>query len=314
MKTQPHDFGTGWQGLEPKQPRSGCSGFGIALLAAFFLLLGIAVLAFYLGQQSEEQATATLTITDLMTATPGSDTGGIADPTAMVTVVPAATATLPTEETAVSATIPRAASPPVIDGDLTDWPGRPLAASIYQVYNAPTWDGTDDLAASWRLAWDDTALYVAVEVTDDRHVQTQTGNLIYRGDSVEIQLDTNREADLGSELSPDDYQINLSPGDFAGLPPSAFQFQATTAGSMRDAPVQSPLPVAARLTEAGYILEAAIPWAALAMAPVSGQSIGIALNVSDNDEPGTAVQEVMKSHMPGRTFSDPTTWDTLRFE
>ena len=33
------------------------------------------------------------------------------------------------------------------------------------------WDGTADVTASWRLGWDGTNLYIAVEVLDDVHVQ-----------------------------------------------------------------------------------------------------------------------------------------------
>ena len=39
--------------------------------------------------------------------------------------------------------------------------------------------------------------------------------------------------------------------------------------------------------------------------------MGIALNVNDNDTPGTAVQEVMKSHVGSRRSSDPTSWGTI---
>jgi len=93
--------------------------------------------------------------------------------------------------------------PPVIDGQLSEWTGGQSYSSFYMVYNDPGWDGTADLAAVWRLGWDEDNLYIAVEVRDDIHVQNQTGNQIYRGDSLDMQFDTDRLGDFGNGLSPD---------------------------------------------------------------------------------------------------------------
>lgn len=208
-------------------------------------------------------------------------------------------------------TAPAFASPPTIDGDLSEWAGVPGYESVYLVYNVGSWDGTDDLTAVWHLGWDANSLYVGVSVTDDTHVQTQTGNQIFRGDSVDMQFDTDRTGDYGDGLSPDDFQITLSPGDFAAIPPSAFRFQGTTAGRILDAPGGHHVTVAAQKTAQGYDLEAAVPWSDLAITPGEGLVIGLALNANDNDTPGTAAQEVMKSHVSTRTLTDPTGWGTM---
>ncbi len=202
-------------------------------------------------------------------------------------------------------------SPPVIDGDLTEWTDVPTTTSSYQVYAHSSWDGTKDVSAAWQLGWDEANLYVAVTVTDDTHVQTQTGNQIFRGDSVDMQFDTDRAGDYGPTLSPDDFQLILSPGNFADLPPSAFRFQGTANGRILDAPDGHHVTLAARKTNTGYTIEAAIPWSDLNLTPQSGMILGLALNVNDNDTPGTAVQELMLSHIPTRTLTDPTTWGTL---
>jgi hypothetical protein len=72
--------------------------------------------------------------------------------------------------------------------------------------------------------------------------------------------------------------------------------------------------VAAQQTDKGYNLEAAIPWSDLELTPAAGAVIGLALNANDNDTPGTAVQEVMMSHVAGRTLTNPTTWGTLTLQ
>lgn len=226
------------------------------------------------------------------------------------TAEPVATVTQP-PNTAVNVEAIRLAAPLVIDGLLNDWAGAPSYISSFRVYQVASWNGTDDLTAVWRLAWDDTYLYTGVEVVDDIHVQTQSGNQIFRGDGLDMQLDTNRAGDFGPTLSPDDFQITMSPGDFASLPPSAFRFQGTQNGQILDAPGGNHVILAAVRTGNGYTLEAAIPWSDLNMTPVAGLILGLSLNANDNDTPGTAVQEVMMSHVATRTLTDPTSWGTL---
>jgi hypothetical protein len=203
---------------------------------------------------------------------------------------------------------------PAIDGDAAEWAGLPVYSSPHLVYTADTWDGSDDLAASWQISWDDANLYLVVNVADDIHAQSQTGNQTFLGDSVELQIDADRAGDYGPSISPDDYQLALSPGDFAGIPPSAFRFQGTAGGEMRDATTPHSITVVAVSNGSGYVLEAAIPWRDLGITPAAGLVIGLAVNVNDNDRPGAAAQEMMKSSAPNRRFADPTTWGTLTLQ
>jgi hypothetical protein len=75
-----------------------------------------------------------------------------------------------------------------IDASLDDWraTGFEVAHAVYQPENL---SGPADLSATGLAAWDDATLYVALQVTDDALVQTQTGVDIYQGDSAEIQFD-----------------------------------------------------------------------------------------------------------------------------
>ncbi len=241
-----------------------------------------------------------------------------ASPTMEIATAPTVTLEPPTEEapgqpaqsgSAVEAV--RLPAAPVIDGSLAEWSEVPAWESAFIVYQTAGWDGSDDLQATWRLSWDDANLYIGVEVIDDVHVQTQSGNQIFRGDSVDMQVDTNREGDLGPRLSPDDFQFTFSPGDFVSLPQSAFRSQGTMDGQILDAPGGHHVTMAAQRTALGYNVEAAIPWSDLNLTPSVDMVLGLALNANDNDTPGTAVQEVMKSHVATRTLTDPTGWGTL---
>lgn len=201
-------------------------------------------------------------------------------------------------------------TPFVVDGDLAGWATVPSYASTFRVFNADDWDGSDDLQAFWRLAWDETNLYLAALVIDDVHVQTQTGNLIYLGDSLEIQIDTQRLIDLGDTLSTDDFQLVLSPGDFVAIPPSAALFRGTEAGQLSGV-LSSGLIVSAAQMEGGYVMEAVLPWDEIGVRPIPDLELGIALNANDNDTPNTAQQEMMKSHIAGRLFGEPNSWGVL---
>lgn len=200
-----------------------------------------------------------------------------------------------------------------IDAELSGWSNFPPYPIPFTVFSRNDWDGTSDIEAYWRLAWDHEYLYIGTVVVDDIHVQTQSGKHIFLGDSLELQIDTNPLANA-VKLNPSTYQLILSPGDFKLLPPSAHQFQATTQGQMLELAYQPQTKVAALPTKKGYVLETAIAWRDLGVAPSADLVLGIALNINDNDTPNSARQEVMKSHVSNREYSNPTTWGSLRLK
>jgi hypothetical protein len=335
MSQQPDEFEDTWADLVPVQPDSRERWpLWLAIGAIVLVLACLCIVGGYIVTQEFFPGLVQRPVPEIPTL-PGTGTvvsGEAATPTAAVTPPPtviispspsqelAPTATIIAEEPTVPVTTAddvvaiRLAAPPIIDGNLDEWGEAPVFESAHIVYQVSGWDGTDDLTALWRLAWDVNNLYIGVEVADDIHVQTQTGNQIFRGDSVDMQFDTNRAGDLGPELSPDDIQITFSPGDFATLPPSTFRFQGTADGQILDAPGGHHVNLQALQTATGYRIEAAIPWSDLSLTPAEGLVIGLALNANDNDSPGTAVQEIMKSHIATRTLTDPSGWGTLTLQ
>jgi hypothetical protein len=344
MGYRPDETEDSWANLVPEQPRRRdrlpvlLAGGAVALvvlclcgIASYILLQEfvletdpplIPALPTLPGSEAVAPGGEEATIIAPESPTVGPTLAAVADPPTPVvfpspTTEVAPTATLPdpvvepTPQTGSDIEVSMLPVAPVIDGVLDEWGSVSSSQSTFIVYQVNGWDGSDDLTAVWRLAWDANNLYVGVEVTDDVHVQTQSGNQLFRGDSVDMQFDTNRAGDFGDGLSPDDFQITLSPGDFAALPPSAARFQGTAGGQILDAPGGHHLTMQARQVGAGYIIEAAIPWSDLNLVPAAGLVIGLALNANDNDSPGTAVQEIMKSHVISRTLTDPTSWGSL---
>jgi hypothetical protein len=235
-----------------------------------------------------------------------------ADATTTPSASPAASGTATPAPSVAAIAVPRAAAPPRIDGSLNEWPAVPLATSRYPVYNAAAWEGEQDLLAVWWLAWDGTNLYLAARVDDDAHVQTEQGTQIYKGDSVEVQIDTNPQRGA-RQVNPDTFQLILSPGDFAGRDVGVALFQGAPDGSLPFVAEQG-IMLAAKPAGQGYILEAAVPWSELGVTPEAGMTLGVALNANDNDTAGAALQELMLSHVPGRTLRDPTTWGSMTLQ
>ncbi len=198
---------------------------------------------------------------------------------------------------------------PLIDGNLDDWGILPFVADQV-VYGSSVWNNTSDLSATYGLAWDDLYLYVAIDVRDDIHVQTEVGETIFKGDSVEILFDRDIEDDAWvRKLSSDDYQIGLSPGSFSNISVKTQVYRwypVGQSGTISTAKIES------RNTGVGYMLEAALPWSILGTTVTSGDEYGFVLSVSDNDSVGVAVQESMVSSLATRELSDPSTWGKIK--
>ena len=199
-------------------------------------------------------------------------------------------------------------SAPTIDAQQGDWPTE-FPYSIDQiVFNPAAWLGAGDQVGRFNIMWDQNNLYLFVVVEDDVHVQNDTGQTLYRGDSLELQFDADLAGDFdATSLNGDDYQIGLSPGAGGASPENYFWNPLERRGQ------PTGISLATRRAEGagGYILEAAIPWSLFGVTPNLGSRFGFALNSSDNDSPGTTEQQSMISTVITRRLQDPTTWGTL---
>jgi hypothetical protein len=163
------------------------------------------------------------------------------------------------------------------------------------------------MSGTYYWSWDASNLYLAVRVRDEAHVSVARGSRMYRGDIVEIQFDANLDADFTQKsLSLDDTQLGLSPGNFGSLAPEAYRwYPKAYAGAATSVHVQ------AHSTSDGYTLEASIPWTLLGTTPSAGNRYGFALSLSDDDAPGSTLQQTLVSSVSTRKLLDPTTWGTL---
>lgn len=231
------------------------------------------------------------------------------------TPVPTATATAtptPTPQGAFRRNAPTLSAPVLsgasftLDGRLNEWTwdGTPL---IYVHFGNERWNGPQDLSGVGWLAWDKTALILAARVRDDAHVQTQIGRQLFRGDSVELWLDTDLIGDFEDERgNGDDWHLGFSPGDFRELRPEGTIYRPEDAeGSSHR------IRVRAEPAAGGYTLEAVIPWDLLGVSPREGLALGYAIDLSDNDLPDTAEQQTQVASITDLRWNVPSTFGNL---
>jgi hypothetical protein len=231
-------------------------------------------------------------------------------PTTALTPLPTATVTLTRVaelRPAGRASAAFLATPPVMDGVWDEWETTGYPAR-HVVYGRENHTGSDDLEGSFRIGWDNTYLYLAVKVIDDKYVQNATGIDIFKGDSIELLMDTDLLGDLNStELNQDDYQLIISPGrGGTDGPKEAYLYYPTVKAGPRTDVV-----IASEGGDGLYRVEVAIPWSLFNITPAAGQQYGFAVSVSDNDNPGANVQESMVSNVQNRSLTNPTSWALL---
>jgi hypothetical protein len=230
--------------------------------------------------------------------------------TAVPRVNPSKTPTGPAPTARSSASAFAIQFTPSIDGDWSEWPNAETAAG-YVVFGGSNWVNANDLNASYKTAYDGNYLYIAVKVIDDIYAQNSTGYKIYLGDSLEILVDANLDGDYYSKgLSTDDFQLGISPGkgSLSGAKEAYLWYPVNLRGA------RPQVVSASQVISGGYLVEAAIPWSTFSISPVSGQHLGFAVSVSDNDNPSQEIQESMVSSVSTRRFLNPTTWGDLTLQ
>ncbi len=237
-----------------------------------------------------------------------------AAPTETATAIPVTpTATVsPTsvpvsERPGASASAAFLSTAPDINGSWDEWKTTQYPLKNI-VFGRANWKGAADLEGAYRVGWDGTYLYVAVKVTDDVFAQNATGDNIYKGDSIEILLDTNLSGDSATHaLTGDDYQIGITAGkgEVGKDMEAHLWYPSSKAGN------PSGVKMAAISMSDGYRIEAAIPWTVFGVTPANGQRFGFVISISDNDKTNENVQQTMASSDASRVLTDPTTWGNL---
>jgi len=202
-----------------------------------------------------------------------------------------------------------------IDGQLGDWDTLPEAYRL----GHPVRDelvanrlGSDSEATLW-VAFDDTSMYVAVEVDDDVYSQLGDGNQIWRGDALDINLFVGPSGDVPDRPDSRTLQLTMTPRSASGGP-AAVLFVGN-GQQFADNTTNLPIDLRGEIDADGdWRLEARIPWDTLGLdGPPNG--LGAALfAVFDNDgetSNGSPLQAEILTNLEGVFFQQPPTWGTL---
>lgn len=185
----------------------------------------------------------------------------------------------------------RAETPPVIDGDLTEY-NEANVIEIVQV-SMPA-------RGLYRLLWDDNALYIAAKVEDVAMVAniTEEDGTLWIDDSIELFLDTLH--DHGQRLRPDDYKF------FVNL----LNVHRDNRGT--DNTWDGIYHSAVRTADESYTIEISIPWSTFGLsAPTPGAIWGLDISLNNNN--GTKTQQMPWANSNGLGKNDPDGWGDMQF-
>ena len=206
-------------------------------------------------------ATPTFTATPVPpTATP-TFTATPVPPTATPTAIPGA------------ATILRTGSAPLLDGVVDAlWVG----ANSYPIANVTIGSAVpaSDLSGSFRALYDDTNLYLLVEITDDILIN-DSGTGWYHDDTVEVFIDGDYSRSTTAYDGVNDFQLAVRYADG----------NVIIRGS-NSAPVPAGAQASLAPTTGGYVLEMLLPLAQIGVSPVDGTLLGLDVQVNDDDNGG----------------------------
>ena len=148
-----------------------------------------------------------------------------------------------------------------------------------------------DLAAAWGARWDESALYVAVDVTDDV-LLADDGDAWYQDDGVEVYLDLDNAKTFGG-YDDEDRQVSI------GIDGAVRVTKGPDVPGAR-ATVQR--------TADGYVAEVVFPWTGLGVEAAAGKFIGLDVHVLDDDDGGSVDAKLAwfagqdQSHANARLF------------
>jgi hypothetical protein len=209
----------------------------------------------------------------------------------------------------IAAEIQKTNSPPNIDG-LGDDPvwAAATAHSIDEFFNVgggEELDGDEDLQTTWKAVWDDTNLYVLIEVQDDELVYDESNS--WEDDSVEIYIDAQNldEPEYNPDVVPEipSYQFTAIAGqepidDTTSLFTWGINSYDDNAGA-RETQYPQGEDVGGMVTddESGtYALEVSFPWEALEETPaniLARGDFGFGIAVNDDDDGGGRNTQIM---------------------
>ncbi|MFC4453488.1 PIG-L family deacetylase [Deinococcus sonorensis] len=199
-------------------------------------------------------------------------------------------------------TIPRLKKAPTIDGDLSDM----AAGAGSQIGPDDLWwrtkpEGAADASASFTLGYDDTSLYVGMNVKDELvacNIAPDDIKAQLRSDAIGVTVDPSGSSrDTGTTM-----QAAAFPCTTAGFGARGFRDADARQGEMEE--TAPGMQVASKKVDGGYTIEFRLPWAAMPTVPRPGDTIGVNLVMYDGDQADARVgANISQSGLAWASFS-----------
>jgi len=191
----------------------------------------------------------------------------------------------------VTAEITQTTDKPAIDGKVDDlWAkakakGYELKNSYYEPASSP-----EDCSASFKTLWDKENLYLLVEVKDED--LRNDSDEFWQDDSVEVFIDADNSK--SDSYDNDDYQYH-------------FDWDATSPAMGEDKHQKTEgVKYAFSKTDKGYNVEISFPWTTLGAKPAAGTSIGLDVQVNDDDGGGDRDSKIAWSATEDNAWENPS--------
>ena len=151
----------------------------------------------------------------------------------------------------------------------------------------------DDLSAWFKITWNETGLYLFVNVNDD--VLIDSAQIDYERDGVEIYIDADNSKSF--DYGPDEFLIRYNWNDPI-LYTSIGELYGKCVGSQTT-------------TKTGYRMQVEIPWKVIKGKPGADQFIGIDIHINDNDGSRRDAKLTWKA-VRDNSYQSPSYFGTMR--
>ncbi len=141
-----------------------------------------------------------------------------------------------------------------------------------EINNVTVGTRTPDFHAQWKAMYDDTNLYILVEINDDSIINDSNGEW-YKDDCVEVFIDADNSSDATYD-GVNDFQLGFRWDD------PVIQIGNNSVNNITG------ISYLLYATADGYNLEASILWSTLGVSPTAGSIIGFDVAVDDDDNGG----------------------------
>lgn len=204
-----------------------------------------------------------------------------------------------------------------IDGDLVDWQDQSYSV-VDEGMNVPGLVEVNPekqiLNSKFFAQWDQSALYLAVDVADEKVVSNLLpGDLgsFYRTDSIEFYIQAPKNDSEATIM-----KLAVLPFDTVGNVAAVRHEDADPGPIKRVAPEME---IASKKTDKGYSIEIKIPWVYLNIFPKTGVELGFCQTIHNSNQADAEIGKYVRENMLSwnnlpEIWSNPDFWGTLILE